>query len=207
MTKSATPMTEATLSESLEDYLEAIFHIVHLKQAARPKDIAKRLRVGNSSVTNALKALAARDLVNYAPYDIVTLTRAGEKAAQDVVRRHESLREFFVKVLAADPKLAEAAACRMEHAIPPSWWTASFVLSSSWRCAHAAVPASSRASASTSSGGAGRSASTSARWRPACRWPPGRHARSVPPSLSRTSSRGRRRPSAGCRGTPPFGGG
>lgn len=111
-------MTEAALSASLEDYIEAIFHIVRAKQAARPKDISKYLDVGNSSVTGALKALAARKLVNYAPYDVVTLTPAGEEVARDVVRRHESLREFFVKVLAAEPALAEDAACRMEHSVP-----------------------------------------------------------------------------------------
>ena len=111
-------MTEATLSASLEDYLEAIFHIVREKQAARPKDIANRLEVGNSSVTGALKALAERQLVNYAPYDVVTLTSSGEEVAREVVRRHETLREFFIKVLAADHELAEGAACRMEHAVP-----------------------------------------------------------------------------------------
>lgn len=111
-------MTEATLSASLEDYLEAIFHIVREKHAARPKDISKYLAVGNSSVTGALKALAARELVNYAPYEVVTLTPSGEEAARDVVRRHETLREFFIKVLAADNELAEDAACKMEHAIP-----------------------------------------------------------------------------------------
>ena len=111
-------MTEATLSASLEDYLEAIFHIVREKHAARPKDISKYLDVGNSSVTGALKALAAKELVNYAPYEVVTLTPSGEEAARDVVRRHESLREFFIKVLAADNSLAEDAACKMEHHIP-----------------------------------------------------------------------------------------
>lgn len=112
-------MNVATLSESLEDYLEAIFHIVQEKHAARPKDISNRLKVGASSVTSALKALAARDLVNYAPYDIVTLTPRGKAAATDVVRRHEALREFFVKVLSADPTLADEAACHMEHGVPP----------------------------------------------------------------------------------------
>jgi DtxR family Mn-dependent transcriptional regulator len=111
-------MTEAALSASLEDYLEAIFHIVRKKQAARPKDISKWLSVGNSSVTGALKTLAAKQLVNYAPYDVVTLTPSGERVARDVVRRHETLREFFVKVLAAEPELAENAACEMEHAVP-----------------------------------------------------------------------------------------
>jgi DtxR family Mn-dependent transcriptional regulator len=86
---------------------------------ARPKDISRFLEVGNSSVTNALKALAAKKLVNYAPYELVTLTPSGELTARDVVRRHESLREFFIKVLAVDNELAEDAACKMEHAIPP----------------------------------------------------------------------------------------
>jgi len=112
-------MTSAALSASLEDYLEAIYHIVRDKRAARPKDISAFLAVASSSVTGALKALAERKLVNYAPYDIVTLTPSGEEAARDVVRRHESLREFFVKVLAVDGELAEEAACTMEHNIPP----------------------------------------------------------------------------------------
>ncbi|HEO70122.1 MAG TPA: metal-dependent transcriptional regulator [Candidatus Hydrogenedentes bacterium] len=107
-----------TLSASLEDYLEAIFHIAASKQAARPKDISDRLKVNNSSVTGALKLLSEKDLVNYAPYDVVTLTGKGKTLAEDVVRRHESLREFFEKVLAVDTAEAEEAACKMEHAIP-----------------------------------------------------------------------------------------
>lgn len=106
------------LSASLEDYLEAIFRIVELKQAARATDIGKRLNVGRSSVTGALRALAARDLINYAPYDIVTLTPKGTTVAEDVVRRHEVLHDFFVRVLAVDHAAAETAACKMEHAIP-----------------------------------------------------------------------------------------
>lgn len=109
-----------TLSASLEDYLEAIFLIVREKQAARAKDIGERLNVGRSSVTGALQALAGRELIHYAPYDIVTLTDKGKAVAQEVVRRHEVLRDFYVKVLAIDPDEADAAACKMEHAIPES---------------------------------------------------------------------------------------
>jgi len=111
-------MAELALSASLEDYLEVIFHIVGAKGAARPKDIALELEIGNSSVTAALKSLAAKDLVNYAPYDVITLTKSGERAARDVVHRHETLRDFFIRVLAADHDLANQAACRMEHAVP-----------------------------------------------------------------------------------------
>jgi DtxR family Mn-dependent transcriptional regulator len=106
------------LTASLEDYLEAIFHIIADKQAVRPKDIARRLKVSNASVTGALRSLADKELINYAPYDVITLTPAGKTAAVDVIRRHEVLSDFFVKVLAVDPAAADEAACKMEHSIP-----------------------------------------------------------------------------------------
>jgi DtxR family Mn-dependent transcriptional regulator len=108
----------ATLTPSLENYLEAIFHITEEKQAVRPKHIAGRLQVSNSSVTGALRSLAEKNLINYAPYDVISLTPAGKAAARDVVRRHEVLRDFFVKVLAVDEADADRAACQMEHSIP-----------------------------------------------------------------------------------------
>jgi DtxR family Mn-dependent transcriptional regulator len=107
-----------SLTASLEDYLEAIFHVAAEKGAARAKDISKRMKVNSSSVTGALRALADRGLVNYAPYDIVTLTPKGNRAAEDVIRRHEVLRDFFVKVLAVDEAEGEEGACKMEHAMP-----------------------------------------------------------------------------------------
>ncbi len=110
--------TADALTASLEDYLEAIFHIIAEKSAVRPKEIAKRLKVSNASVTGALRALAEKGLINYAPYDVISLTPTGKTAAKDVVRRHEVLSDFFVKVLAVDEPSADKAACEMEHSIP-----------------------------------------------------------------------------------------
>ncbi len=107
-----------TLTASLEDYLEAIFHIIAKKQAVRPKDIAKWLKVNNSSVTGALRSLANKELINYAPYDVISLTPTGKTAAKDVIRRHEVLSDFFVKILAVEEADADKAACQMEHSIP-----------------------------------------------------------------------------------------
>ena len=107
-----------TLTASMEDYLEAISNIIAEKEAVRPKDIAKRLNVKNSSVTGALKALADKALIRYAPYDVITLTAEGKNAAKDVIRRHEVLRDFFVNVLTVNERDADEAACKMEHSIP-----------------------------------------------------------------------------------------
>lgn len=108
------------LSASLEDYLEAIYHIAQEKQAARAKDISVRLRVNNSSVTGALRALAEKELVNYSPYDLISLTNKGRAAAKEIVRRHETLHKFFVNILDVDELEAEKAACKMEHSVPGS---------------------------------------------------------------------------------------
>lgn len=105
------------LTASLEDYLETIYLIISEKEAVRPKDIAKRLDVSNASVTGALKTLADKGMINYAPYDVITLTNNGRLAAMDIVRRHELLRDFFVKVLGVSRVEADKAACAMEHGI------------------------------------------------------------------------------------------
>ena len=107
----------ALLSSSMEDYLEAIYHISSEKQAARAKDISDRLEVNKSSVTGALRALSEKGLVNYAPYDLITLTYEGEQVAKEVVRRHETLKDFFIKILLLEEGEAEEAACKIEHAI------------------------------------------------------------------------------------------
>jgi len=106
-----------TLSASLEDYLEAIFHIINAKGAARSKDIAKKLAVKGPSVTGALHLLADKGLVNYAPYDLITLTLHGQRLAESIVRRHEALHEFLSEVLLVDEKTAESTACQLEHVI------------------------------------------------------------------------------------------
>ena len=110
-------MAMNALSASLEDYLEAIFHLISEKKVARVKDISKRLKVNYSSVTGALHSLAKSKLVNYTPYESITLTPRGKSIARDVIKRHEALRDFLTKVLLVDDELADETACKMEHAI------------------------------------------------------------------------------------------
>ncbi|MDZ7641097.1 MAG: metal-dependent transcriptional regulator [Desulfurivibrio sp.] len=112
------PKSGKRLSASLEDYLEIIHHIVAEKQVARAKEIASRLKVSRSSVTEAFRSLSQKGLINYAPYEVITLTPAGEKAAQDVIQRHQALKNFFLRVLAVEEELAEEGACQIEHTAP-----------------------------------------------------------------------------------------
>ncbi len=113
-------MKEKTdLSASLEDYIEAIYHIIEEKLVARSKEIAARLNVSRASVTEALRALSKKGLINYAPYEAITLTPEGKEVAEDVIFRHDALKRFFIEVLAIEDSIAEEGACKIEHAAPP----------------------------------------------------------------------------------------
>lgn len=105
------------LSESLQDYLEAVYLVAQRNGVARIKEIAALVGVGKSSVTGAVQALADRGLVHYEPYQYITLTAEGETAGRGLVRRHRVLKRFLVEVLAVPEAEAEAVGCKMEHAI------------------------------------------------------------------------------------------
>ena len=111
--------TTGKLSASLEDYLEAIFNLASDSQSARSKDIAETLGVAPSSVTGAVQALKEKGLAHYRPYGCITLTRRGQAAAEEVVRKHNILKSFFVSVLGVDKDLAQQAACIAELALGP----------------------------------------------------------------------------------------
>jgi len=106
------------LSASLEDYLEAILNLSEVKGSARAKEIAEKVGVRAASVTGALRTLSEKNFVNYAPYDLVTLTLEGQVQAQRIARRHRILKEFFTEILTVSEDVAEEGACQVEHAIP-----------------------------------------------------------------------------------------
>ncbi|MEE9369137.1 MAG: metal-dependent transcriptional regulator [Pontiella sp.] len=111
-------MSTRELSASLEDYLEMIFFISREEAKVRPKAIAERMNVRAASVTGALKALAEKGLINYAPYASVTLTPEGREVAGRIAVKHEALLHFFTQVLGIEASEAEEFACSMEHTIP-----------------------------------------------------------------------------------------
>ena len=105
------------ISASLEDYIMTIYEIIEEKKGVKAVDISRRLGVGRSSVTDALKSLAQKELVNYNRYDVISLTEEGEKLAADVVDKHRILHDFFENVLVLSPDEAAKNACGMSHAI------------------------------------------------------------------------------------------
>ncbi len=110
-------MTNKELSSSLEDYLEAIYRISEKKLVAHANQIAKTLNVAKSSVSWALKQLSDKGLINYSPYEAISLTDEGKTVARKIAGHHDEIKNFLCKVLAVEPSLAEENACRLEHVL------------------------------------------------------------------------------------------
>ena len=106
-------------SASMEDYLEAIALLSERDNEVRVTEISRTLGVKKPSVTSALTKLAQGGLIKHERYGQAKLTTRGEKIAQDVFHRHETLRHFLTEILKVDPKVAANDACKMEHAVSP----------------------------------------------------------------------------------------
>lgn len=105
------------LSSSLEDYLETIYNFIEENKSIRAIDISHALNVSRASVTEALKKLASKNLINYGRYDVISMTEEGKKQAVSVITKHKALHHFFESILGLPADEASENACRIEHVI------------------------------------------------------------------------------------------
>lgn len=121
METSETPL-ELHLTMANEDYLECIVRIenedgVEPGEGIRSVDVATRLNVSKASVNKAVAALKAQGLVEQSHYGKVILTPRGRAIGSAVWRRHRMLRSFLMNELGVTFDVADAEACKMEHAL------------------------------------------------------------------------------------------
>jgi DtxR family Mn-dependent transcriptional regulator len=87
-----------TLSE--ENYLKTIYHLTTISDAeVSTNAIAEKIETKASSVTDMLKKLAEKGLVNYVKYQGVSLTEKGKLSAKMIVRKHRLWEVFLVDKL------------------------------------------------------------------------------------------------------------
>jgi DtxR family Mn-dependent transcriptional regulator len=108
-----------TLTETAEDYLEAILVLEGKKKAVRVKDIAGYLKVQKPSVVMMIRKLQEKNLVTHEPYGYVELTEKGLNQAQGIYERHEAVFNFLHNLLAIDTAIAKEDACKIEHHLHP----------------------------------------------------------------------------------------
>ncbi|MFC1539534.1 metal-dependent transcriptional regulator [Candidatus Latescibacterota bacterium] len=108
------------LTESMENYLEAIFEIKKRKTVVRVRDVAKELGVTMPSVNGALKNLEAKGLVCHEKYEYIELTEPGKLHASNISSKHHMIFRFLNEILGVDEETAENDACKIEHDLSPS---------------------------------------------------------------------------------------
>ena len=107
----------ASMSSTLEDYLEAIYICQQKNGVARIKDISKMLDVKPPTVNAAINRLVSTKFATHEHYGYIKLTEIGRKAAERVYQRHKTLLRFLVEILGISESEALIQACGMEHSI------------------------------------------------------------------------------------------
>lgn len=102
-------------SESIEDYLEAIY-VLNGKNV-RSVDIATFLNVSKASVNKAVNVLITNKLVQKEPYGDISLTPLGVATSQSILEKHQIIKRFLVDILKVDEEVANKEACGIEHNI------------------------------------------------------------------------------------------
>lgn len=103
-----------TFSE--ENYLKTIYHLTTISHSeVSTNAIAEKMETKASSVTDMLKKLAEKDLVNYKKYQGVSLTEKGALSAKMIVRKHRLWEVFLVEKLDFSWDEVHEIAEQLEH--------------------------------------------------------------------------------------------
>ncbi len=102
-----------TLAE--ENHLKSIYHLSLNSTSVSTNQLAALLNTKASSVTDMLKKLSDKGLINYTPYQGVSLTPAGEKIAVNIIRKHRLWEYFLVEKLGFKWDQVHEMAEELEH--------------------------------------------------------------------------------------------
>ncbi len=105
------------LSQSVEDYLKAIYVLHTEGDKATTTNIANALDVSSASVTNMLKRLAKMNLLEYESYKGAKLTSAGNKIALEILRHHRLLELYLKEIMGYSWDEVHDEAEKLEHHI------------------------------------------------------------------------------------------
>ncbi|RFN59071.1 metal-dependent transcriptional regulator [Marixanthomonas ophiurae] len=103
-------------SLSEENYLKAIYHLEKIAATGVATNaIAEQMETKPSSVTDMVKRLSEKELVNYIKYQGVTLTEKGKKTALTIIRKHRLWEVFLVDKLNFHWDQVHEIAEQLEH--------------------------------------------------------------------------------------------
>jgi DtxR family Mn-dependent transcriptional regulator len=105
-------------SSSIEDYVKVIYGFTEWQdKPITSSQLAQRLGVANSSVSEMVRKLKDQGLVDHKPYSAITLTPAGIRLALSMVRRHRLIETYLVQELGYSWDEVHDEAELLEHAV------------------------------------------------------------------------------------------
>ena len=104
-------------TQAVEDYLKTIYELQGQQEKVSTTALAERLNVAPASVTGMIKKLAELKLVAHKPYKGVTLTKAGEKIALEVIRHHRLVESYLAEALGVPWDQVHEEAEKWEHVL------------------------------------------------------------------------------------------
>jgi DtxR family Mn-dependent transcriptional regulator len=107
-------------SISEENYIKAIYHLQQSNDAVTTNELAAQLQTKAASVTDMLKKLKTKKMLNYERYQGVTLSSEGKKVALGIVRKHRLWEYFLVNKLEFGWDEVHLIAEELEHVHSPS---------------------------------------------------------------------------------------
>jgi len=102
-------------STSEENYLKTIFHLQTRDDNVTTNELAEKLHTKPASITDMMKKLKTRKLVNYQPYQGFRLTPEGKKVALSIIRRHRLWEYFLAEKLKFNWNEVHEVAEQLEH--------------------------------------------------------------------------------------------
>lgn len=111
-------MKTSAPSSSNEDYVKVIYSFTEWQdKPITSSQLAQRLGVANSSVSEMVRKLKDQGLVDHKPYSAITLTRDGVRLALAMVRRHRLIETYLVQQLGYSWDEVHDEAEQLEHAV------------------------------------------------------------------------------------------
>jgi DtxR family transcriptional regulator, Mn-dependent transcriptional regulator len=108
----------STPSSSIEDYVKVIYSFTEWQdKPITSTQLAQRLGVANSSVSEMVRKLKDQGLVLHKPYSAITLTPEGVRLALSMVRRHRLIETYLVQDLGYSWDEVHDEAELLEHAV------------------------------------------------------------------------------------------
>jgi len=104
-----------SFTTSEENYIKSIFHLQQETGLVNTNSLAAEMQTRPASVTDMLKKLKGKKLLQYEKYKGFKLNEAGKKAALDVVRKHRLWEFFLVEKLKFDWDKVHPIAEELEH--------------------------------------------------------------------------------------------